>query len=58
MSTRWICFDVEFRLTCYTETMNSYQTERWTIMKHVNADNQPEVVKQFLLSLDVHASGR
>ncbi|MCA9141476.1 MAG: hypothetical protein H6821_13650 [Planctomycetaceae bacterium] len=24
-------------------------------MKHVNADNQPDVVKQFLLSLDVHA---
>ena len=26
-------------------------------MKHINADNQPEAVKQFLLSLDVDASG-
>ena len=24
-------------------------------MKHVNADNQPDIVKQFLLSLDIHA---
>ena len=28
--------------------------ERESIMKHVNADNQPEAVKKFLLSLDVH----
>ena len=35
--------------------MNSHQVERQAIMKHVNADNQPDVVKQFLLSLDVHA---
>lgn len=26
-------------------------------MKHVNADNQPEAVKQFLLSLDLDAGG-
>jgi hypothetical protein len=35
--------------------MTSYQTERETVMQHVNADNQPKEVKQFLLSLDVHA---
>ncbi len=27
------------------------------VMKHVNVDDQPEVVKQFLLSLDLDADG-
>ena len=32
-----------------------HQTEWPANMKHVNADNQPDVVKQFLLSLDIQA---
>jgi hypothetical protein len=35
--------------------MSSHPIKRQAIMKHINADNQPDVVKQFLLSLDIHA---